>query len=575
MGKSPAKWIKTVLFGKKTSKSNSVKGKEKSTNEKEVRVRVNTPETGQVENLSVVSTGLTNIVDTEARNLVSGNREASVGQLDEGIPGSANQICDVKQTVKLDVPTDAERNRQETAATKAQAAFRGYLARRAFKALRGIIRLQALIRGHLVRRQAVSTLYCIIGIVKLQALVRGSRIRCSNTGQEVRKVCVLVTPQDGKLRDPVAVDMSTRIAISSGNPFVRKILAPLPKMMSLQVQYDSMDPNSVLNWLERWSLSQPWKTVPPPEKVSNQRVLKKQGNPQTVEAESSRPKRSVRKSPTSADNTSLQAAAEFERPRRNLKKVVNNAGEMIQENPQSELEKVKRNLRKVRSPVIESSVQPEAVNEKPSQNQGKALSSIAQHVPGPSEMIIAEKVKEESTFSVMEGFKAVSEPADVASPLEPIQMNETVELSNVEPAESDRKDENIPLQYEESKSKEDLPLGEPQKSGRRASFPAKQDPLEDGLENTPKLPSYMASTESAKAKLRGHGSPRFSQDGGERNNLTRRHSLPSSANGKVSSASPRTQKPSQASGKGGNRSDRSMLSSRDGNGKVVQAEWRR
>ena len=70
-------------------------------------------------------------------------------------------------------------------------------ARRAFKALKGIIRLQALIRGHLVRRQAVSTLNCIVGIVKLQALVRGSRVRCSDAGLEVRKFCIvkpLVTP---------------------------------------------------------------------------------------------------------------------------------------------------------------------------------------------------------------------------------------------------------------------------------------------------------------------------------------------------------------------------------------------
>lgn len=53
-------------------------------------------------------------------------------------------------------------------------------ARRAFRALKGIIRLQALIRGHLVRRQAISTLRCMLGIVKFQAIVRGVRFRSSN-----------------------------------------------------------------------------------------------------------------------------------------------------------------------------------------------------------------------------------------------------------------------------------------------------------------------------------------------------------------------------------------------------------
>lgn len=58
-------------------------------------------------------------------------------------------------------------------------------ARRAFWALKGIIRLQALVRGHLVRRQAVATLQCMHAIVKFQALVRGRIVRLSDVGREV------------------------------------------------------------------------------------------------------------------------------------------------------------------------------------------------------------------------------------------------------------------------------------------------------------------------------------------------------------------------------------------------------
>lgn len=62
-------------------------------------------------------------------------------------------------------------------------------ARRAFRTLKGIIRLQALIRGHLVRRQAIATLHCLHAIVKFQALVRGQKVRCSTVGIEVQKAC--------------------------------------------------------------------------------------------------------------------------------------------------------------------------------------------------------------------------------------------------------------------------------------------------------------------------------------------------------------------------------------------------
>ncbi|GMH01349.1 hypothetical protein Nepgr_003188 [Nepenthes gracilis] len=520
--------------------------------------------------------------DTEGRNLGSENREPLVGQQDGMMPVSGNKSGVVGQTPKLDATTDAERIRKETAATKAQAAFRGYLARRAFKALKGIIRLQALIRGHLVRRQAVATLYCVIGIVKLQAIVRGSRIRCSGTGLEVQKVCALVKPQDDKFRDSVGDDISTRIAISSANAFVRKLLAPSPTVMPLQVQYGSTDPNSILSWLERWSSSCPWKPASPPKKVRNQRFPKKQGNPQTVEAEPGRPKHSVRKVLAGADNLSLQAAVEFEKPRRNLKKVSSNPAESVhaQGSPQNELEKVKRNLRKVHGPVSDSSAQPDVVNETQNHSQAKVLSLIPLDFSGTNEMRTIEKARDETTINVKEGDSTLSKPTEVENTLEAVTRNEMLKLSNGDQTmintpspESKFMDESTTLPYEESKFKEDSPLSEHQKSGRRASFPAKHDRLDDGLQNTPKLPSYMAATESAKAKLRGQGSPRFSQDGDENNNLTRRHSGPSSVNGKVSSASPRTQRPAQ--GKAGNRSERSVLSSRYGNGKVVQAEWRR
>lgn len=68
-------------------------------------------------------------------------------------------------------------------------------ARRAFQKLKVIIHLQALIRGRLVRRQAISTLYCVKGIVKFQALARGYKVRQSDIGHAVQEICKVKFPE--------------------------------------------------------------------------------------------------------------------------------------------------------------------------------------------------------------------------------------------------------------------------------------------------------------------------------------------------------------------------------------------
>ncbi|EOA21979.1 hypothetical protein CARUB_v10002487mg [Capsella rubella] len=91
--------------------------------------------------------------------------EDTVRTVEEEKPAAVN-VSAVDEIVKLKTPPGFIR--RHCAAIIIQTAFRGYLSRRALRALKGIVKLQALVRGNNVRNQAKLTLRCIKALVRVQ-----------------------------------------------------------------------------------------------------------------------------------------------------------------------------------------------------------------------------------------------------------------------------------------------------------------------------------------------------------------------------------------------------------------------
>ncbi|XP_011030086.1 PREDICTED: protein IQ-DOMAIN 14 isoform X2 [Populus euphratica] len=135
---------------------------------------------------------------------------------------------------------------EEVSAVKIQSAFRGYLARRALRALKALVKLQALVRGHIVRKQTADMLRRMQTLVRLQARARASRSYVSDSSYTTGKsshsrYAVPASPS----KDHLSRVSSTKF----DGPSILKRCGSYSNFRE-SIDFDKVKLGS--NWLDRW-----------------------------------------------------------------------------------------------------------------------------------------------------------------------------------------------------------------------------------------------------------------------------------------------------------------------------------
>ncbi|KAI3446162.1 hypothetical protein Pfo_002827 [Paulownia fortunei] len=171
----------------------------------------------------------------------------------------------------------AGKSTEEVAAIKVQTAFRGYLARRALRALRGLVRLKSLVDGPTVKRQTANTLKCMQTLSRVQSQIQSRRIRMSEENRALQRQLLQKRAKElESLRMGEDWDDSLQSKEQIEANLLHKYEASMRRERALAYSYthqqtwkksakstnllfmDPTNPHWGWSWLERWMAARPW-----------------------------------------------------------------------------------------------------------------------------------------------------------------------------------------------------------------------------------------------------------------------------------------------------------------------------
>ncbi|CAL5024908.1 unnamed protein product [Urochloa decumbens] len=129
---------------------------------------------------------------------------------------------------------DPEEDHLESSATDLQPSSVTYIAREELLDQKDLVKLQAVVRGRLVRKQASESLHCLLAIVKIQGLIRARQAQQSG----------------GKMQETIVHSSGERLL---RNGFALKLMDSMPTPKSVYIKCDPSESDVTWKWMERWT----------------------------------------------------------------------------------------------------------------------------------------------------------------------------------------------------------------------------------------------------------------------------------------------------------------------------------